>query len=202
MNQPNEINVQNARSYANTSYKWGLQKTSKRSLGSLEPDPMQPESKRHRYSDSGTNTDEEYYYSDIEIISELRKVLVRDKFPIKSPRISIKRLVPPIEPAPVTEQKEPTPSPPSERKLRQKRKRNLDEIIKKISMPTFPSVVQASPQPVLARCDICGKTFTKPANVKRHQDEAHAKIKRFSCEICSYSCYRRSSLAIHMETHK
>ena len=55
------------------------------------------------------------------------------------------------------------------------------------------------------KCDICGKTFTERAKVKRHQATVHGigDVKTFPCELCPRVFNRRDSLRVHMKgVHK
>ena len=39
----------------------------------------------------------------------------------------------------------------------------------------------------LVRCEICCKTYSKLANLKKHIASVHEKKKPFKCEICDYN---------------
>lgn len=50
-------------------------------------------------------------------------------------------------------------------------------------------------------CDICQKQFRRSANLKRHVESVHQKIKNFFCGSCPFSTYENSSLMSHIKTH-
>ena len=48
------------------------------------------------------------------------------------------------------------------------------------------------------KCEICGKCFGAPGNLKTH-NLFHAKIKKFPCLICEKEFYTKQSLGYHMK---
>jgi KRAB domain-containing zinc finger protein len=52
-------------------------------------------------------------------------------------------------------------------------------------------------------CSSCGKTFSKPADLRRHVDTVHEKIRRFVCSIdgCGKSFGLKCTLQRHLMTH-
>jgi uncharacterized Zn-finger protein len=47
-------------------------------------------------------------------------------------------------------------------------------------------------------CEICCKTFSKMANMKKHVASVHEKKKPFKCNICDYSFTQKAHLASHV----
>ncbi|XP_070707315.1 gastrula zinc finger protein XlCGF57.1-like [Pempheris klunzingeri] len=49
-------------------------------------------------------------------------------------------------------------------------------------------------------CDVCGKRFTKQANLRRHL-KIHTGEKQFGCDVCGKRFTRQETLRTHMRTH-
>ncbi|XP_063427182.1 GDNF-inducible zinc finger protein 1-like [Mytilus trossulus] len=49
-------------------------------------------------------------------------------------------------------------------------------------------------------CDICGKGFETPYDVKKHK-QVHDKVPQYVCDMCSKAFKFRTGLLIHMKTH-
>ncbi|CAH1976984.1 unnamed protein product [Acanthoscelides obtectus] len=52
----------------------------------------------------------------------------------------------------------------------------------------------------LTKCGVCGKAFTRPADVKRHMS-VHTGLKPYTCAICQASFTQSGTLATHMKKH-
>ncbi|KAI8797492.1 Gypsy retrotransposon integrase protein 1 [Biomphalaria glabrata] len=50
------------------------------------------------------------------------------------------------------------------------------------------------------RCDQCGKVFTAKRSLKRHE-EAHQGIRKFECQYCQRSFFRKEYLNYHLVSH-
>lgn len=84
-----------------------------------------------------------------------------------------------------------------------KARKSLPPAPKKRSQSKRRKVVPDKSQTVdeASACDICGKMFHKPYAVKRHKSSVHDKLARFSCDVCSYTCYRRDVFNHHVRRH-
>ena len=50
-------------------------------------------------------------------------------------------------------------------------------------------------------CKICNKLFGSPADLKRHIDGVHLKIRPHKCTKCNQSFTLLNTLVLHMRTH-
>lgn len=50
-------------------------------------------------------------------------------------------------------------------------------------------------------CPECGVKVRNNSDLRRHQQKQHLRIKRFKCEECEFSCFEKSVLAVHSQTH-
>jgi KRAB domain-containing zinc finger protein len=46
------------------------------------------------------------------------------------------------------------------------------------------------------QCDVCDKAFSKKGSLNNH-NRIHKKLKRYSCELCSYTSCTKSELKVH-----
>ncbi|CAG9789591.1 unnamed protein product [Diatraea saccharalis] len=51
------------------------------------------------------------------------------------------------------------------------------------------------------KCGFCPKTFLTSSNVRAHERLAHVKMHKYSCDHCSYHCYDKYALTMHMICH-
>ena len=49
-------------------------------------------------------------------------------------------------------------------------------------------------------CDLCGKAFGKPSDLKRHIISVHEKLRNFKCEKCPKAFCQLSTLNMHVRT--
>ena len=47
-------------------------------------------------------------------------------------------------------------------------------------------------------CQLCGRTFTKKCDLKRHVNQVHLKLRPYKCNQCDASFPRRPQLKIHV----
>ncbi|XP_066256635.1 uncharacterized protein [Euwallacea similis] len=50
-------------------------------------------------------------------------------------------------------------------------------------------------------CEHCGKMFACQANLRRHLNEVHLKLRTYCCQYCSKQFHARSTLTLHERTH-
>jgi len=65
----------------------------------------------------------------------------------------------------------------------------------------YPAPVPSPPtpsSPTLYACDVCGATFTRPQNLKRHRESQHTSMEHI-CPYCGKSYTRVDSLKRHMD---
>ena len=48
------------------------------------------------------------------------------------------------------------------------------------------------------KCEICGYSCSRKADLKKHVASVHDGKKLFKCEICDYSCSKKSYLEKHV----
>lgn len=51
-------------------------------------------------------------------------------------------------------------------------------------------------------CDLCPKSFDQKSLIATHLLKDHLKIWRYSCKLCEYKSYRRSTLNQHVLSHE
>lgn len=75
-----------------------------------------------------------------------------------------------------------------------------EEINEEIHVPTTIENNEATECRLDRKCNICGKQFKKPIDLRRHV-RTHTREKPFTCEICSKSFALLSTLKSHLKTH-
>lgn len=60
--------------------------------------------------------------------------------------------------------------------------------------------IKHDPNCVKYECNICKKTFSRPASLKEHL-RIHNNDKKYKCEHCNYSSVQKCSLNSHIKTH-
>lgn len=76
-----------------------------------------------------------------------------------------------------------------------------EEINEAICVPTTNENNEATECRPDRKCNICGKEFKKPIDLRRHV-RTHTKEKPFTCEICSKSFALLCTLKAHLNTHE
>lgn len=51
---------------------------------------------------------------------------------------------------------------------------------------------------VKPECSVCGKVFKTKYNLKAHLESVHAHTKRFQCDKCHYSCFKKGDMKNHL----
>ncbi|XP_054720109.1 uncharacterized protein LOC129229763 [Uloborus diversus] len=51
------------------------------------------------------------------------------------------------------------------------------------------------------KCNICSIAYSSKATLRTHQTSVHNKVKRFLCDYCDYSAFKRGDLKLHMRVH-
>ncbi|XP_041968146.1 zinc finger protein 287-like isoform X2 [Aricia agestis] len=55
--------------------------------------------------------------------------------------------------------------------------------------------------PLKYRCNVCDKTFDRRYTLSRHMKRDHLDERDFECQICSYKCFTKNELRVHMVKH-
>ncbi|CRK96195.1 CLUMA_CG009624, isoform A [Clunio marinus] len=50
-------------------------------------------------------------------------------------------------------------------------------------------------------CSECGKVYKSYSSYHRHFERIHLQVKNFECDYCSYRCYTRDHMEIHVKSH-
>ncbi len=50
-------------------------------------------------------------------------------------------------------------------------------------------------------CVVCGKSFARKSEVKKHLNAVHEKIKPYPCDVCHVAFAERQKLNFHMRLH-
>lgn len=76
-----------------------------------------------------------------------------------------------------------------------------EEINEEFILPTTIENNETSECRPDRKCNVCGKEFKKPIDLRRHT-RTHTKEKPFTCEICSKSFALLCTLKTHLKTHE
>lgn len=55
--------------------------------------------------------------------------------------------------------------------------------------------------PLKYKCNVCDKSFDRRYTLSRHMKRDHLEERDFQCETCSYKCFTKNELRVHMIKH-
>lgn len=55
--------------------------------------------------------------------------------------------------------------------------------------------------PLQYKCNVCDKSFDRRYTLSRHMKRDHLEERDFQCEMCSYKCFTKNELRVHMVKH-
>ncbi|KAG6459155.1 gastrula zinc finger protein XlCGF26.1 [Manduca sexta] len=55
--------------------------------------------------------------------------------------------------------------------------------------------------PLQYKCNVCERTFERRYTLSRHMKRDHLEERDFQCELCSYKCFTKNELRVHMVKH-
>lgn len=55
--------------------------------------------------------------------------------------------------------------------------------------------------PLQYKCNVCDRTFERRYTLSRHMKRDHLEERDYQCELCSYKCFTRNELRVHMVKH-
>lgn len=55
--------------------------------------------------------------------------------------------------------------------------------------------------PLKYKCNVCDKSFDRRYTLSRHMKRDHLEERDYQCEMCSYKCFTKNELRVHMVKH-
>ncbi|CAB3261118.1 unnamed protein product [Arctia plantaginis] len=55
--------------------------------------------------------------------------------------------------------------------------------------------------PLRYKCNVCEKSFDRRYTLSRHMKRDHLEERDYQCELCSYKCFTKNELRVHMVKH-